>query len=294
MARSAMYRAIALFLLLSMEISAQTRLSGSIGNITLDSTGNPYLITDNLKIAPGKTLTIDAGCVFLFQPYTGIIVEGAIEVFGTKENPVAFSSANDPKYNPKTSLVANPFDWNGILVTESAEDAWFSDFLISYSVYGLKSQSEKIGVQNGVFYQNGQFNFTIHDRILKVQEGFPFSHTKRAEKKDANRTDKKIIRKIAPVAIGGIGLVSGVLSGVSIVGWNNAKTDYEQTTKLSEQQNLKAEGRRQSAKAFVFGGICAAAMPVAIVMQVRKRGSTVSAAPVFGSGATGVLFTFRF
>lgn len=295
-----MYRPIALILLLSLWLSAETTLSGSIGGMTLDSTGNPYLVTENITIPSGKALKINAGCVFLFKPFTGIIVEGSIEVSGTKDQPVIFTTENDSKYTLNTSRPASPFDWNGIHITEKADKARFSNALITYTVYGLKSQSEDISVENGVFFQNGQFHFTINDRILGVQDGFPFSYNVGDEKKTGKkRLNLDFIKENAPVIIGGTGLVSGVLAGVSAASWNSAKTDYGQTSVLAEQQEFETKGNRELAKTLVFGGISAAAIPTAIIMHLRKDKkpdikSKVSVAPVFQSEATGVLVTLRF
>lgn len=295
-----MYRLITFILLLSLRLSAETTLSGSIGGMTLDSTGNPYLVTENITIPSGKNLTIKAGCVFLFKPFTGIIVEGSIEVSGTKDQPVIFTTENDSKYTINTSQPANPFDWNGIHITKKAGKVQFSNSLITYSVYGLKSQVENIKIENGVFYQNGQFHFTINDRILEVRDGFPFSYNARNEKDIAkNSFGSDFIRKFAPVIIGGAGLISGVLSGVSAANWNSTKADFEQTPIFSEQQELKKKGSRELVNTYVFGGISAVAIPAAIVIYLRNDKkpdvkSKVSAAPVFQSNATGMLVTFRF
>ena len=169
-----MYRTFALALVFSIRVCAQTTLSGTIGGMTLDSTGNPYLIIDNLTVPSGKSLRINAGCVLLFKPFTGVVVEGSIEVLGTGESPVAFTSENDSRYNLQSSEAASPFDWNGIHITRDSDEAWFCNTLIAYSVYGLKSESRQVRLENGVFYQNGQFHFTIRDRIGRIPDLWPF------------------------------------------------------------------------------------------------------------------------
>jgi hypothetical protein len=153
-------------------LNAGTTLGGSIWGMTLDSAGNPYLVTQNIVVPVGKTLNNNKGCVFLFKPFTGISVDGSIDVNGTREHPVVFTTENDSSYNFNTTQAANPFDWNGIHITDKANHALFRNFLVSYTVFGLKCQTENISIENGVFFQNGQFHFTINEKIQWVQEGF--------------------------------------------------------------------------------------------------------------------------
>lgn len=49
------------------------------------------------------------------------------------------------------------------------------NFKLSYSVNGLKSQKNNIVIQSGVFSSNGQFNFTIFEKIIDVQDNRPFT-----------------------------------------------------------------------------------------------------------------------
>ncbi|MDD5675280.1 MAG: hypothetical protein PHC61_14010 [Chitinivibrionales bacterium] len=155
---------------------AQTPINGPLQKFTLDSTGNPYFVTTDLVVPAGKKLTIKEGCVFLFKEFTGIHISGSIAVNGTANHPVVFTSVNDAVYNKKSEQAANPFDWNGILIDRGAPEAAFNNIGLSYSVYGIKAQSAAITVKNGLFKQNGQFHFTINDKIQFVQDNIPYSY----------------------------------------------------------------------------------------------------------------------
>lgn len=165
-----------LILITAITLRAQTDLSGALGGMTLEMTGNPYIVSANITIAAGKKVTIGEGCVFLFKPYSGIIIEGSIEVQGSEEKPVIFTSINDSLFNPQSTQSPEPFDWNGFSISVQARNVQLSNFILSYSVYGVKSQIDDIIVKSGVFTNNGQFHFTIKDAIQPVTETVPFSY----------------------------------------------------------------------------------------------------------------------
>lgn len=165
-----------LIVIAAMTLRAQTGLSGTIGGITLEMTGNPYVINENITIPAGKKVTIHEGCIFLFKPFSGIIVEGSIEVLGSEGKPVIFTSINDPQFNSQSTQSPEAFDWNGITISVQARDIQLSNFKLMYSVYGLKAQVEDIKVKSGLFSNNGQFHFTVKDAIQPVTETIPFSY----------------------------------------------------------------------------------------------------------------------
>ncbi len=177
---------------LSFGIHAQTRLSGAIDDVTFTKEGNPYLIEQEILVPSGKTVVMPAGCLLLFESFAGMKVEGRLLVQGTSDDPVVFTSIHDSEFNPDTKQLPNPFDWNGIFVTEQSRGTHFNNFTLKYSVYGIKSQSQQVVVQNGLFSQNGQFHFTVNDKIQYVQENIPFSYgsQKRPESEEKRSDDK--------------------------------------------------------------------------------------------------------
>ncbi|MFP4164599.1 MAG: hypothetical protein ACLFVE_11505 [Chitinispirillaceae bacterium] len=158
--------------------NAQTNISGDIKDIRFSSEDNPYVVQKDLIIPKGETVIIPEGIVFLFHPFSGIRVEGRLNVTGTEEQMVVFTSINDKKYNPASDVLPNPFDWNGIYVAKDADGAHMNHFSLMYSVYGVKSQCNSIIIQNAVFQKNGQFHFTVNEKIKPVVDNIPFSYKK--------------------------------------------------------------------------------------------------------------------
>lgn len=160
-------------------VLGQTNLSGSIGGMTLTRDGNPFVVSKDIVITAGKQVTIREGCIILFEPFTGIVVDGSLAVEGTAENPVVFTSVNDTTYGTQREKGPEPFDWNGIHLKQRARDVQLSHFILTYSVYGIKSQIEDVVIDHGTFDNNGQYHFTVNDVIKPVTEELPYSYNER-------------------------------------------------------------------------------------------------------------------
>jgi hypothetical protein len=166
---------ILLFLFSSPPSFASPTISGNLDTIVLSPSSNPYIVEKDLIIPTGKTVTIPQGCIFLFSPFTGLIVDGTLIVLGSAESPVVFTSINDSLYNKNSMRPPEPFDWNGLLLRGNSHGSHLNHFTLSYSVYGIKSQSSNMAINNGIFRSNGQFHLTANDSILDVKENQPFS-----------------------------------------------------------------------------------------------------------------------
>lgn len=166
------------FLLLCFHFlsDAETHITGDLTGMTFQSGGNPYIVEQDILIPAGSKAIIKEGCIFLFKPFTGLTIHGHLVVEGTQNQPVIFSSINDGEYNLKSEQLPNPFDWNGILVSRESGTVSLKNFALRFSVYGIKSQNTNIVIENGLFRQNGQFHFTINDKIQFVQDNIPFSY----------------------------------------------------------------------------------------------------------------------
>jgi hypothetical protein len=167
---------------------AETHLSDDISERIFEPNGNPYIIEQDIVIPKNTKSTIKAGCIFLFKSFTGLNVYGNLIVEGTAEKPVVFTSINDAVYNSDAQQLPNAFDWNGIYISDESKDVKLRNFELMYSVYGIKSKKEKMTIQNGIFKQNGQFNFTINNNIIYVQDKISYDYIPDIVEKD--RTEK--------------------------------------------------------------------------------------------------------
>lgn len=213
--------------------SANSRLAGEIKTTTLEPSGNPYYVEDVVTVPKKETLTIKAGCVFLFSNFCGIDVHGSLIVEGTEKDPVIFTAINDVHSNPKAQQFANAFDWNGISIQQTSDSVRLENFKIFYSVYGIKSRNNKMVLHNGVFSENGQYNLTISESIQEVENNQPFSLNytpptlgESTKTKAPSLYDKKLRnKKITAFTFLGAGLLTGGLDGFLFYKyydyWNN-------------------------------------------------------------------------
>ncbi len=178
---------------------SQTVLSGDIGGMTLDAFNSPYIIEKDIIISSGEETVIKAGAALVFKSFTGLTVFGSLFVEGSAEEPVSFTSINDGSHNEASETFPNSFDWNGILIEKDAEEIKMRNFEVLFSVFGIKSKKRNIVLVNGVFRENGQFNFTINDEIMMVEEKLSYSYNVKPLKK-SDTTAVKVSEKEKRIA----------------------------------------------------------------------------------------------
>jgi hypothetical protein len=214
-------------------IIAETRIKGDLTGMNLDESGNPFIIEQDIIVPNGQKVVIKEGCIFLFNPFTGLQVQGELKVEGSQEKPVIFTSIYD-SYNKESPQLPNPFDWNGILVARESGTVSFTNFELQYSVYGIKSQNPGIKIQNGVFKQNGQFHFTLMDKIQFVQDNISYTFNQQdadpgtggeiGKGKGGSKTDTKSnskgvkVFRFTSLGIGAAGLLVGAVFGAQLPG----------------------------------------------------------------------------
>lgn len=275
---------LTILLLYSFTAIAQTTLSGDISGQIFKPSGNPYIVKNNLFIGYNKKTVIKAGCVFLFKPFTGVVVHGTLEVEGFAGNLVIFTSMSDSLFNPISNQSPEPFDWNGIIVEKNAESVKMSNFLISYSVFGIKAKNDNIVIAQGLFRQNGQFNFTINDKIVDVVSNVPFDYnvveSGRSHFGNSNRW-------IKPVGISSVVAGAGLLATMGYYIYHAVDLDkkYNNTKQKDDIQNYLSErdkAVKYSAITGVIGGVLVSIGTGLVVWDHKTKGNAVSVDPVIG------------
>lgn len=253
--------AFAAILFFCKPLVAQTQIGAQRLPAVFDSAGSPYFINEDIMVPAGRELTIKAGAVLLFKDYTGILVEGKLTVEGTLEKPAIFSSINDQRYNKKSAQEANSFDWNGILIEKDAPPASLKHFKLTYSVFGIKSKTPDLTIQNGIFSQNGMCNIMISDKIQPTQPLTPYNYSLRPTTVNSNTGSAQSTSAPVPLIRGknntkdivrfsglGVGIVGGVVGAVLAVHSNdNAnKRDNLSKTGLTPAQAIEASEKWQT------------------------------------------------
>jgi len=220
-----------------------TRLSGEISGV-ISKEHSPYYVERDIVVPKDKSCVIEAGCVFLFREFTGIKVFGRLEVNGSGEQMVVFTSERDRSFNRDTALINDTtpepaaFDWNGMDILEQSVGSVISNAVFRYMVNGIYSRTKMVTINKCCFNFTGTVALRIDEKIFDPTPGTPVSvdGTRLAGVSVVPSTGmtppggdsfpkrhKKEIR-IGCISLGIAGAVAGVTFGCL------AATDYYQAT----------------------------------------------------------------
>jgi hypothetical protein len=127
-----------------------------------------YIVNVDIEVPANTIVTIEPGTVILFKNFTGLKIRGRLLALGSKSKPIIFSSVHDKKYNPSSSLLANPFDWNGIYIYADAIGTIMENCVVTYSVYGVISDTKFIKMDRIHFADNGKYDFFVEKEEKKI------------------------------------------------------------------------------------------------------------------------------
>lgn len=135
----------------------------------------PYIVVTNIEVPPQKTVTIEPGVVFLFKNFSGLHVRGRLIARSTVDYPIIFTSEFDRSCSRESGRDANPFDWDGIYMTNDAIGSQLTHCEIRYSVYGLISDTKLIRLDPVTFKDNGKSVMVIENQEIPVGSE-PYRH----------------------------------------------------------------------------------------------------------------------
>lgn len=99
----------------TLPVNASTTVSGQITSDTVwTKASSPYIVTGNILVFQGVTLTIEPGVTVKFDSQKLIQIDGQLVAKGTQSEPIIFTS-NQPS--------PAPGDWAGIQFTDTSVDA---------------------------------------------------------------------------------------------------------------------------------------------------------------------------
>lgn len=100
-------------LLFSILAKSQTNVSGNIsGNTTWTKAGSPYMLTGNVGVRTGYTLTIEPGVTIERDGDYQIMINGAVQINGTQEDSIQFINNRNAPTNSKYFIEFQKSDFN--------------------------------------------------------------------------------------------------------------------------------------------------------------------------------------
>ena len=95
-----------------LEVSGEVK----VNTIWRKAANSPYIVTGNLMVASGVTLTIEPGVTVKFDSGKVLIVDGDLVARGTSSDRIIFTSS---------AAYPEPGDWGYIKLSDSTTDASF-------------------------------------------------------------------------------------------------------------------------------------------------------------------------
>ena len=133
---------------------AQTPIGGVIStNTTLTLSSSPYIVTNNILVTIGTTLTIDPGVEVRFKDSLYIQVNGTIRAIGTPQNRILFQL--EPGQNN---------GWGGIRIMNSAVD--YDSLTGNGCVISYADFTETIPVPIDLYFYTGTIHCLTSDALL--------------------------------------------------------------------------------------------------------------------------------
>ena len=124
-----------------------TYVEGHISqNTTWTLADSPYVVTKDVIVDPGVTLTITPGVEVRFGGLFSLTVEGVLSASGTPDKPITFTSN---KYQPQKG------DWNTIKF-KSAQKSTISYSVLDYATNALSIESGNVEIQNCQISESSQ------------------------------------------------------------------------------------------------------------------------------------------
>jgi len=143
--------------------------------------GSPYIVTDDLIIPTGLTLTIEPGVIIKFSGPYRFIVAGALIASGTPTDRIIFTTKYDEIFeeegNGSHALKPGAL-WYGIDFTDSSDDFinTINHCMIRYSQFGVRCRNAYPLLTHIIFANTTNPYLTINDKTLEIRDGNDYNY----------------------------------------------------------------------------------------------------------------------
>lgn len=146
---------------------------------------SPYIITGDIQILQGMTLTIEPGVVAKFSRNTGIRVEGTLVALGRNGRRIVFTSINDNEFgttDQMSTILPTKQDWMGILFSASSGSSSKMDYcIVRYSQAGVSAANAKPLLSHIIFADCSNKQIIINGRPVAIEPGVELDYNNAAD-----------------------------------------------------------------------------------------------------------------
>ncbi len=175
---------IIMFFCIPSYVSAETFVESDITEDTIWTLADgPYIVSGQITVAEGATLTINPGVVVKFLDYfSGLTILGSLSALGTASHPIYFTSYADDRggdsNNDNEDSIPLPGDWDGIIFSNTGTNTIsINHASFNYTLNGLSFDNVVFSGSNiSCEYSNeclflSHSNLTIDHFLGKYIEG---------------------------------------------------------------------------------------------------------------------------
>ena len=243
---------------------------------------NVYLVTEDVIVEKGKTLTFFPGTVVLFKKNTRICVKGNLICQGNKEGSVTLKKLDNDKYFYKLEPEL-PALWHGIEAAESAQlEISFTYIMNSKSGIAANAAFKLIILDTVKFSGNKYHNLKIGDSVVSVpddkfisfnSEVKPYKVVLCSKEKEGGKKKERNWKIPVRIILGSTVLAGAVVSGIFHYRANDYKKQYEESTVTAETDRLREETVRNRLIGNIGIGVSAAgAVGFVVTIPLGKKG----------------------
>jgi hypothetical protein len=148
---------------------SQTFLSGEIkGAFPRDN----YIISSDLSVKFGDTLSFEAGSELRFKPNTGLTIRGVFLARGKIDNPIILTSSQEQAPRSLVKNIDSIRTWRGIDFSASKVISRLSYCLFCFcdSALVIKNTSQKINIDHVVFHKNKFTNLVWAGKTIETED----------------------------------------------------------------------------------------------------------------------------
>jgi len=148
---------------------SQTFLSGEIkGAFPRDN----YIISSDLSVKFGDTLSFEAGSELRFKPNTGLMIRGVLLVLGKIDNPIILTSSQEQAVRSPVKNTDSICTWKGVDFSTSKVMSRLSYCLFCFcdSALVIKNTSQKINIDHVVFHKNKFTNLVWVGKTIETED----------------------------------------------------------------------------------------------------------------------------
>lgn len=144
-----------------------------IADTTWDLAGSPYIIKNDIHLAPAITLTIDPGVVVKLSPNNILWIGGKLLAEGISENKIVFTSIYDDSYGGDTGDgdLNNVLKlWGGLIFTQTSTSNILKFYVAKHAYTGLQFSRSSNSLVENIEIDNGSRGILIVESDITLKD----------------------------------------------------------------------------------------------------------------------------